>query len=484
MSRSPEGRPSIFFHLSNILAFFFIPVTVVLAIFLNLLLSPDFYTKTLSEADLIGTYVEIATLKTNRKIEQEIDEKVNLDEVQQRYDQIKEEYESIHQRLQEMGRESEFQTAKRSLEDTRDLKWSEMQDLYTDKEAFQKFKKNEIQRLEDLLMSIRTIRNERKDDIASLKVRLKKKKDELDQARRRLERSEKRAERIAKQESSSLLGSLHSDLNILTPTLNHILREKVIASQIRTELEKLFSFLTTYERQVRIGSIKDVRIRKGYTILHSKEINLPVITINLNVRSDSGEKKHLLADMFVEKVRSTEGIQNKNLLTAVFRLSETGLIEAIGRNIMKKQGISIRHGKITITRNLKGEPAEKLVIAMRLFQYVPYALYIPLGLSLLYLLILLMNRAPLRRRLQALGRILLYPSLFLLLALWGIWIFLHLGSGLFTTMIPGEATGLFTLVLGREALFQAGTSLSLIFGPAFLAGMVLLRLLPDSKQAD
>jgi hypothetical protein len=482
MKHSSEGKPTIFFHLANILAFFLIPLTLLAAVFLNLLLSPGFYTSTLARADLIGTYVEVATLKTNREIEQKIDEKVNLDDVQQKYDRIKEEYEAIHQRLQEMGRESEFQAAKKSLEDTRDLEWSEMKDLYPDKEKFQEYKKNEIQRLEDLLRSIRTIRNERQEDIASLKEKLEEKKDELDQARRKLERSEKKAERIAKRESSSLLGTLHSDLNILTPTLNHILKEKVITSQIRNELEKLFSFLTSYERQVRVGAIKDVRIREGYTILNTKEIDLPIITINLNVRSESGDRKHLLADIFVEKVRSTEGIQNKNLLTAVFRLSETGLIEAIGRSIMKKQGISIRNGKITINKELRGEPAEKLAMAMRFLQYAPYFLYVPLGLALLYILILFMSRALVRRRLKALGRILFYPSLLLLLALWGTWIFLYLGSDLFTTMIPGESTGLFALVLVREALFQAGISLSLIFGPAFLAGMVILRILPAGKE--
>jgi len=480
IKRNKENRGIILF-LVHCVAFFIIPVLLLMFIFSILFTNSAYYTGILKNADIISGFIEIKNIETNMAIQEEIEREVGLKEYTVKLKQISENFKYRQDEFNKINRSDEYESLVDQKNDLESMEWEEAQEIFPTREQFELNREGELARVTSLIENIKTYRDQNEDKIEEYEGKLEDAEEEYDDALDDLEDKQDEARDIAQKYRNNLSGRLYADLEILNPVLTKLLNTKLIDHAVRIEIEKLIQFFTTYEKQRIYGNVYSI-IRTDNTIGNTQmlRVRFPEITISLWVQDDNAgvtRSRHLLSDIFVNEIRNMNNLQNRGLFITMFKFSDTGLGEFFGRRFLKKTGIKINNGLIYLDNFvLEDESAEIVASVMKIATWSQYLIYVVPAILILYLLILFFSSAEKRKKIKGLQVILIYPSLIMIITS-GVAI---IASRFVFDYYPQLITDLTLQTYTKSLLFVVSSHTFLpvigVFGLLLIAGLVLKKI--------
>lgn len=399
-------------YLSLVIVPFFIIVSVVLF----LLTSGSFYTSILKHSDLVRTSIYIKKWHTNEAIRQEIEEKTGLEVFKEKFKAIERDYEQKMDYYNRINKTEEFDRLKQQHKTLYWLSWKKAPAVFKSREEFKKYKDEELDKLDRLIDEIKEYRWQNRSSIGDAEDAFDDAEDAYEDARDLLKEKEQAAHDIILSHDNSLMGQVYSDMDIISPPLTKILNEKLIDRAVKEEINRVIDFLTSYYTQVQEGNVYrnafdlTVDSRLGDNL----RVRVPGFSISLWVEDQVKgilQKRHLFSEVFVDIVRGLPDLKKRDTFINLFRFSESSMAENLGRNYLKKANLTIVNGVIRMDPvELSGGDAhtmEAIMLAATWGNYIKYAL--PVLVIILFLVIAL-SGAQKNKRLKAVQRGLLYPS--------------------------------------------------------------------------
>ncbi|MBN2080389.1 MAG: hypothetical protein JW838_15570 [Spirochaetes bacterium] len=467
------------FTIINIMVLVLIPPIIVAAMAITVILRPGFYTGILKQGRLITAYVEGRNWDIEKRINDEIERELQMSRHAGELDRARFRHEKTLAVLTDIRKDEEFESLERERKEIKGLNWKDVSTTFPTREAFTRFRDQELRRIDERLAEIREHRSAHEERIEAAEDEMIAARKEYDAALSVMEDKEKEAKKIAERHRDESSDSVYSDLARIEGPLTKILNERLIDGEVRYEIEKFLAFITDYDRQVEERKIYYVRSARGGIFgLRSLRVRLPSISLSLWVDDESpgGRKRHVLSDLLADEVKRIEGLQNRFLLTTLFRLSDTRLGEYVGGKRLAGLGLSIRNGVIHMPGPvLDGEHAETAALVMRILSIARYAPYGAAGVLLLYILYLFFSTVERRRKLVAMKRLFIYPSLLVIAACGALlWASLNI-----FTYYPGFLGDLaarsYIRHLGFTAAWHFAAPLFIVFGSLLVAGLLIRK---------
>lgn len=475
----PRRRP--IFAIINTMALFLIPPIIVAAIALAVILRPGFYTGILKQGRLITAYVEGRNWDIEKRINDEIESELQMSRHGAVLSMTRTRHEKAMADLASLRKDEEFESLERERKEIKGLAWKDVSSTFPTKEAFAGFRDRELQRIDAGLAEIREHRAAQEDRIDAAEEEMNAARKEYDEALSVMEDKEKEARKIADRHRDEATDSIYSDLARIEGPLTKILNERLIDGAVKDEIGKFLAFITDYDRQVEERKIYYVRSSLGEAFgLRSLRVRLPSVSISLWVDEgpSGGKKRHVLSDLLAEEVKRIEGLQNRFILTTLFRLSDTRLGEYIGGKRLAGLGLSIQNGVIRFPGPvLEGDRAESAALAIRVLSVAQYAPYGALGILLLYVVYLFFSTVERRRKLVTLKRLFIYPSVLIIAACGALlWASLNI-----FTYYPGFLGDLaarsYIRHLGFTAAWHFAAPILAVFGSLLVVGLLIRKRL-------
>ncbi len=419
--KKPGKAASFFFHAIAIKALILFPLFMLTALLIFLLTSSDFYTGILKNSDLIATFVKATRWDLETRIKNEIEEQVQLDSCRRQYQSVKNDYEEKKDYYQHINKTERFDALTSQRNELSRLTWKKAPDVFKNENEFKNYKKIELEKLDSLIDEVKTYRKENRDVIYQAEDDLDDAEEIFEDTAKTLQKKEEQAQKIIMSHENSLLGKIYSDLDIVSPILSDELNTKVIEKGMKTEIEKMISFMTTYRDQVEAGNVA----RNPFNInlpmfMDTLRIALPELRVSLWIEEEVNgirQKRHLLSEIFVDKIQEIPDLQKRDVFVNLFKFSESGLAESLGRSYLDKINLSIQDGIVRMKPvALTGKSAETMEIVMIAATCAQYAKYALLAAALIFIAVIALFPFEKRKKAAWLSRILIYPSVIMLVA--------------------------------------------------------------------
>jgi hypothetical protein len=479
--KAPEPR-GVIFTVTGIAALLVIPAAAIAAIIIMVLLQPSFYTGILKEGRFITAFVQGKNWQAEKQINEEIERDLKLSEFTAEFEKTKARYDEAKAGYARVSRDDEIESLKKQRGDLRSLKWKEVKETFPDRTAFEKNRDKEIDRIKERISEIEKDREADSGRIKESHAAMKKAEDDYEDAVSTLEDKRKDAEKIAEKHKDTLSGKIYADLELIEGPLSAVLNEKLIDGAVRGEIEKVLDFMTGYDAQVERRNIYYRRGMKADGLgRRTLVVKFPDIAISLWVNDTSGGKilkKHLLSEILVEKLGAIENLQNRSLLTTIFKFSDTSLGEYFAGSYLRKLGLTIDGGIIRLSGlTFEGEKAEIVSTAIEALSWGRYAAFGAAGLPVLFILYLVFSTAGRRRKLAMLKRLLIYPSLLILAACGALlWASRNIFA-YYPDIIQDLSLRSYAKHLGFIAAWHFIVPLCIVFGSALVAGLIIRKYL-------
>lgn len=414
-----------------------VPILTLMVILFSLLVTSDFYVSILKNAGLIESFIQAKNWQMEKDIKDEIEKKVKLEEFRLKFEKIKEDYESKKTEYENLFRKKEFKKLDQKYDELDDLSFDRAPGVFSSRDEFKKYKKAELKKFKKAMNDIKDYRDRNEDKIDSAKDAFKKAEDEFEDAKDTLEDKEDDARDIVKSHKGSFMGKIYADIGTISPVLTGELNDKLIKVAVKREIKKIISFMASYEDQKRLGNVYTDRLAvSSGRVGSARKVKLPPIIISLWVEDEIRgvkQKRHLLSQVFVDRIKKMEGLNKKGSFIKLFKFSETGLAERIGRKYLKGAGLTLKDGIIRVKPIvLEGSRARTFETAMLVVTHGMYVRYILLGVALLLLILMMFTGTDGEKKRRAVRRVLLWPSTLIVIASIAVVVL----SGTFTTLFP------------------------------------------------
>ncbi|MBN2041728.1 MAG: hypothetical protein JW864_16955 [Spirochaetes bacterium] len=414
---SRHQKHSIIFRLYCASAYIIIPVFLLTGILLFQLTSSEFFTHILKNSDFIETYINAEKWDIEEKIKAEIEDKVHLEKFRSIFESAKAEYEKKSEEFRKLNKTEEYEKLKKEKDEISGLPYQRAPSSVKSPEDFKAYKETELARINSRLDEIEKYREDNEEEIEKLEDAVEDLEDVFEDAGDELDDRKEDANDIVLSHENSLKGQILSDLKKITPVLTEELNKRLINTQVKEEAGKMISFFTSYAEQKEVGNVSADRLDsfvRGNA--NDVKVRIPEITLNLWVEDEINgvkQKRHLLSEVFVDRIREIDGLKNRNMFIKLFKFSESGLAEKLGRSYLNEMGMSIKNGVIKIkSKQLEGRDAVIIQTAMLSFTAGNYLKYILPAIALIMFFTLFLNRKGTYRRIK---NILIYPSVLIII---------------------------------------------------------------------
>lgn len=483
--KSPRG---IVFTVASAAALIIIPAVTVGAIVITVLLQPSFYTGILKNGRFITAFVEARNWQTEKQIDEEIESDVQITKFTGEFEKFKAAHEEARREYDAVSRDGEIEALKKQRSDLKDMKWKQVRDTFPDEKDFDKNRDGELKKIKESIAAIEEYQDKNSDRIKESRKKMKKARGEYEDALSTLEDKKDDVKKITEKHRTTFSSKLYADLEIIEGPLTKILNSRLIEGAVRREIEKVLRFATSYDTQVEQRSIYYERLMSAKRLgRRSLRVKLPEIEISLYVTDDSRgtpRKKHVLSELLVDEIKNIDALQNRTLLMTLFRLSDTSLGEYFGGKYLGKLGISIDNGTIRLSNIvLKGRTAELASDIMQALTWGQYAVFGAAGLLLLFILFLFFSAVERRRKLGALRRLFIVPSVLVLGACGALlWATRNIFS-YFPDLIENLSVRSYVKHLSFTAAWHFTVPVFFVFGAALTAGLVIRKYLVRSATS-
>lgn len=393
-----------------------IPLCLLAFTFYGILTDSSFYARILKKADIISTFIQTRNTALNAKINAEIENELHLDAERNNFAYAKDDYEEKKDIYNALNKTDEFDQLKQERKETNKLEWKNVSHLFNSKDEFNNYKKKELGGFDSKMDEIKTYRKANKAAISNAEKIMDAAEDKFNENRKTLEKKEKKALEMLASQGNTLTGKIFSDIETIKPELTEVLNNTLIDVSVKGEIDKLILFTTTRDQQLKDGKIfyESPDVGRNTAGIGELKIRLPQFVMSLMVEENSSGlkgRRHLLSDVFVEIIKSKKGLYNKELFIKIFKYSESGMAEIISNLFLNDAGFSLRGNSIIMDPVvLSGSAAYRFDKVMKVASMQDlFRIVLPI-LAAVFLLLLLIYPAPLRRRLRTIRAVLLYPS--------------------------------------------------------------------------
>ncbi len=403
----------IIFSFINFIMLFIIPLCAVLVILFSLITTDRFYTGIIKNSNFLRVFIEAKNWEMNKKIQDEINDKVKLQDARKDNEEKKRIFENEKLKYEDACKISEYDSLKKQRKELNSKSYDDVKDTYPVKESFDQYRKKELARLDDQMEQIEKYRKENRKEINKTEDSMEEAEKNFKKASRVFEKKKDEAQDIVEKHKSGIGAKAFSDIELLEPRLNKILNERLIEGSVKKEIEKILEFLKTYDSQKAYGRV--IAASAGQSM-----VKIPDLSISFWVDDDSTgimQKRHLLSQVFVNEISNSNLVQHKELYTAMFRIFDSAFGEMIARSYMAKYGATINEGVITMQGvTLSGEQADNIILIMKIFTFGKFVVIALGGILFFYILMLIFSSAGSLRKLKALRRLFIYPSVFVIIS--------------------------------------------------------------------
>jgi hypothetical protein len=370
---APEQKPgmlaSFFFRIVTLKALILVPLFLLASLMVFMLTSPSWYASILKHSDLIGTFVKAQNWRLETAIKNEIETETDLEAFKKEYSRITADYQEKCSRFDLLNKTEEYDSLVGQRKELARLTWKKAPEVFRNEAEFRRYKTEELQRLDALIDEIKSYRKDNRKTIAAADNARIAAEKLFTRSGRELDKKERRAQQIIMSHDNSFTGKIYSDLKAVSPVLTAELNGRIIDRGLKNEIAKTLTFMTSYYDQVRTGAVYRNPFNldiAGYS--ESPRIVLPGLRLSLWVEDDIRgirQKRHLLSEVFVEKIRELPDLHKKEAFIRLFTFSESSLAESLGRSYLKKVNLSISGGVITMKPlELDGRDAEIMETVM------------------------------------------------------------------------------------------------------------------------
>ncbi len=479
-SENQKAKAGFFLTLVSLISLILFPLFIAVPILFGLLTCSDFYTGVLRNSRLIETYVEASNWQVEKKLRRQIESSVHLDEFRTKYDTIKGLYEKKKENYDNLNRTMEFDKLKKERKKLSGLSYENAPDRFKSEPEFDNFKTIELERLERAIDEIKLQRDINKAALEAAEDELEESEEVYADARDTLEDKMEEANDIIRSQKDTFSGEMYGDMEIAGPVLSQELNGRLIDGGVKNEIEKYISFFTSYYDQKRLGNVYVDRMENYVNGLYgSASVKLPEIDVSLYVEDMVNgvlQKRHIGADIFVEKISDMRGLKLQNKLIQLFKFTESGMAEILGESYLKEYNCRISDGTIAfgpwLLTGPGGTAAEYMMIVSTWGKYLKFVLP---ALAILILVFLFLSPAE-----KNLGRIhvrtiLLLPSV--LIVLFSIAAVFFSGNLLdfFPDLVSSPVLLQYYKSIIRVIALYLFAPLAAVFGVFALAGIILKR---------
>jgi hypothetical protein len=483
MSGKSGSRGVIFIILSS-LALIVIPVTIIAAIVISVLLQPSFYTGILKNGRFITAFVQARNWQTEKKVSEEIEKELHLSSFIRELEGKKSRFDETKNTYDRISRDGEIESLNKQRSELKDLDWEKVKVEFPDKNKFDKNREDELSKIKERITAVEEYQDKNSDSIKAARKEMNKARDEYDDSLSTLEDKKKDADKITEKHKSSLSNTIYADLDIIEKPLTKILNSKLIDGVVRAEVEKALRFFTSYDTQIEHRNIfyqRDMET-EGLGKL-TLMVRLPELSISLWITDETTRRKqHILSELLAAEIGKMEDIQNRTMLTTMFKLSDSSLGEYFANSYLHELGMSIDGGVIRIAIPvLKGNTAENIALAMEFLLWGQYAAFAAGGLLLLFVAYLFFSTIERRRKLAMIKRLLIYPPVLVLTACG---VFLWASRYIFS-YYPDIISNLSARSYAKHLSFIAAwhfiVPMVIVFGAALICGLIIRKYFLTGK---
>jgi hypothetical protein len=410
----------IFFYALSVISIIIIPVSITAAILLTLAVNENFYISVIKNLNLVQTFIETKNFQIEKDIKKEIEKKTGMSQFRIEYEILRKNYEDKLVAYSLLYKSEEYDKLKKQIDDLDDLDWEKSSEAFKNKDDFERFKKQKMLDLKTALKEIKEYRKKNDDAIDKAEDEMEKAKDKFENADDLLKDKESVAKDIIETRRGDFMNEMFSDIAKIEPALTESLNKLFIEQELRRVIRTYLSFFTSWKQQVKAGNIYETRLNvESGMIENVKKVNLPPLLLSLRVKvNENGleKEKNLLGEVFVEKIRETQGLKSPWVLTKIFMLSDSFIVEKAGNSIFKDTGLSLNNGVIKSGEIvLSGGKASRIEKVMMIMTFAPYSLYAAAGITFILILLLFVAAPNKKTGLKFSGFILKYPSIIIVI---------------------------------------------------------------------
>jgi hypothetical protein len=471
-----KNRGIIFLIISS-LAIVFIPFLVAISIVLIVILQPGFYTGILKNGRLITAFIEARNWQTDRAINDEIENSLNLTRFTAEFEKIRAHYEQVKDSFMKISREGDIESLKGDRAIAKNMDWKKVKGLFPSEDQFEKERALEIERIDKEIGRIEEYQDKNGDAIKAARKDMKKAQSDYEDSLSALEDKKKEADKIIEKHKNTLESSLYDDLEIIERPLTQIINSRLIEGAVKREIEKILKFFTDYDSQVERGNVFYERaLDPGAFGRRVLNVRVPGIEVGLWVDEPGKGKKHILSNLLVEEINRIHNLRNKSLLSTMFGLSDSSLGEYFGGKYLSGLSLSLDGGVVRRPALLlKGAAAERVAFVMEALSWGRYMYIVAGALLLLYFAFLFFSAAERWRKLVALKRLFIYPSLVILTACALMLLVSQTVFNYYPDLIQNLTIRSYAKHMSFIAAWQIALPLIIVFGSAFVAGLVMRK---------
>ena len=474
----PGKAKTVIFYALSIKSLILVPVFLLLSLLIFLLTSSSYYTSILSKSDLVSTFVKAKKWGLETKIKEEIESELQLEEFRRQHETIKGDFEDKKDFLARLDKTEEYDRLEMQRKELSRLSWKKAPAVFKSEDEFKRYKKEELAKLDGLIDEIDAYRKENRKEISQAEDDLDEAEEAFDDSRKILDDKEKRAREIVLSHENSLTNKIYADLDTVSPVLTKELNDRIISGPVKNEIDKMISFMTSYQDQVAAGNVYRNPFNINLPAFQERvRVIVPEIRVSLWVEDTVNgirQKRHLMSEIFVEKIQGIPDLKTKDMFVNLFKFSESGLGENFGRSYLGKAGLSIRDGVILKERTeLSGHSADIMEKAMIGATIARYAKYVLAAAAVLLMLCLAAFPVERRKKLIHLSRVLVYPSIVMLAASG----FLVIAGWMPERFFPGLIGDPLVNIYASEILFvlclHIAVPVAALFGVLLIAGLAV-----------
>ncbi len=411
----------IFLYILSSLSAAIIPAMITASVLMMLFLTPGFYVSIIKNLDLVKTFIEAKNLESEKEITREIEKKTGINSFKPEYEGIKKQYDEKLLAYNTLNKTDEYEKIKKQMDELDDLEWEKSPDSFKKEEDFDSFKKLKMKEFKTALKGIEKYRDSNEDAIDKSEDEMKKAKDLFEDADDRLTDKKNEARKIIEEREGDFMNEMYHDIAKIEPALTGMLNRLFIDREIRGIITEYLDFFTSYPAQKKAGNVYGTRLNVETGMIESSSnVNIPPLRLSFIVKTNENgieKDKNLFSELFVETIRDTPGLKSPWIMTKIFSLSDSWLVEKIGNTLLKDTPLSYRNGVITsgplLLSGEKGKIAERIMMFMTGAKYLPY---ITAVISLILLLTVFILSADRRSGLRNTGYILKYPAMIISIA--------------------------------------------------------------------
>lgn len=410
-----------FMYIISGLSAVIIPALITLALFMMLFLTPGFHISIIKNLDLVKTFIEAKNLESEKEISREVEKRTGISSYKPEYDRAKKEYDEKLLAYNTLNKTDEYKKIKKQMDELDDLEWEKSPDSFKKEEDFDSFKKLKMKEFKTALKAIEKYRDGNEGAIDKSEEEMKKAEDLFEDAEDTLNDKKKEARKIIEEREGDFMNEMYHDIAKIEPALTGMLNRLFIDKEIRGIITTYIDFFTSYSAEKKAGNVYGTRLNVETGIIESSSnVNIPPLRLSFIVKTDENgieREKNIFSELFVETIRETPGLKSPWVMTKIFSLSDSWLVEKIGNSFLKDASLTYSNGVITsgpiLLSGEKGRIAGRIMIFMTMSKYLPY---IAAVISLILLSTVFLLSADRKRGLKNTGYILKYPAMIIAIA--------------------------------------------------------------------